>query len=325
VAVANGVTEAKQFALAGFAGAGDVLVYHPAETGTEDHLVWLDRRGKEVDSLEDLGPGRKGNLDLAADGRYLAFQRSDLETGTIDVWSIDLSRGVQSRLSFDTGIENGPVWSPDARRIAYVAETPGRWRLMVRPAGVGGGGAATELLAIAERLEVVDWSPDGRFLLLELSRAGNGGQPGLWLVGPRVGEAPRPLIDGPFSEDSGRFSADGRWLVYQSNESGQAEIYLQPFPLTGARWQVSNQGGVAPRWRPDGGEIYYRANGSQMAVGLSLAAEPSLGTPRQLFVGGTNDYEPAPDGQRFLFAMPTRSAEAPLVVMLHWAGALKPR
>jgi hypothetical protein len=286
-------------------GASDegLLLYHRAAPLRESQLGWLDRSGELV---EPLGGTGDSNLDLDPRGTRLAFQRVDPKARRPDVWVRDLVRGTSSRLTSDAPAI-GPVWSPDGARLAYVVYRGATREIVVRPAA---GGEETVLSSDRFLQEPIDWSPDGRQLLIEIFAPEE--EINLALL-PAAGGEPVPFVGSRFEEHSGRFSPDGRFVAYVSNESGREEIYLQPVPPTGARWLVSTAGGGAPRWRADGREIYYvesddrEGRRSLLAVAFAAAggaAGVELGRPAKLFDGASYDYEPAPDGQRFLIGNP---------------------
>ena len=184
---------------------------------------------------------------------------------------------------------------------------------------VNGAGAPRELLRAPYRLEPIDWSLDGRYLLYEADAPG--GRTDVLALQVDAGGPPISVAATPFVEHTARFSPDGRWIAYVSDESGRAEIYAQPFPPTGTKWQISGSGGDSPRWRADGRALYYIEGGRLQAVDVD-GSGPALvpGPARTLFATRTFVYEPAPDG-RFLVA--TRvGVEAPITVILNWREEL---
>lgn len=172
--------------------------------------------------------------------------------------------------------------------------------------------------------EPIDWSPDGGLLLLErLTPDG-----GLWTVPVEGSAEPTPFVTpSSYWVESGRFSPDGRFVSYVSDESGRFEIYVETFPHGGGKRKVSTEGGTAPRWRSDGGELYYvdLAERRLMAVPIQGSESGSFvpDLPRPLFVMSDDGYEPAPDGERFLVLEPADPPRRPATIVLGWDARLR--
>jgi len=311
------------------------LVYAPPAAGTSTvQLVWWDRAGKQVGPFGPPGP--YDNFRLAPDERRIVFANS---TGdNIDVWVLDSVRGVTSRLSFDPAIDDPPMWSPDGRRVVWASNRSGAFDLYVKSAN----GAEPEQLLVRMGAPAgwpEDWSRDGRFIIYQIPGAKTGQD--LWIVPqPVQGESsdrkPFPYLQTEFDERHGRFSPDGRWVAYSSNESGRDEVYVQSFPASGARVQISAGGGMEPQWRKDGTELFYIAEDrTLMAVPVKLASSASeplqVGQAKPLFSVPVMDtfivgrsYEVSNDGQRFLLRAPASGEAAPsLTVVLNWQTQLK--
>jgi len=299
---------------------GEVLSYLPAFVPTR--LVWLDRGCTEVGTVGE--PNAYRYQRLSPDGQKFAVNIGELKDGTTDIWIYDLARSTFTRFTFDPGSENAPVWSPDGRRIVYAHDTdngpPNLYQKAV------GGGEAEFLIPSGDGPQFPhDWSHDGRFLLYRdyfpQTRTD-------LLVLPMTGERkPYAFVQTPFVESYARFSPDGRWVAYASNETGRYEIYVRRFE-GGERVQVSNGGGSHPYWRRDGREIIYLSAGPEKAVmSVSVKAgetfepgEPATlckATPMQ-----TLDFDISPDGQRFLVNTTAGLPPTPLTVAVGWAGSL---
>jgi len=182
---------------------------------------------------------------LSPDDRRIAVSR--IQQGNTDVWLIDGSRTV--RFTFDPGPDAFPIWSPDGSEVLFDSTRNGRRDLYRKPAS--GGGSEQLLFSSSETKAFNDWSADGRFILF----LSNGPQTArdLWVL-PMTGDRkPFPFVKTKFDEWRGKFSPDGRWVTYQSNESGRFEIYVRPFPGPGGQWQVSTAGGISPLWSRSGG------------------------------------------------------------------------
>lgn len=304
------------------ASAEGALVFKSGADSVKQ-FAWFDRSGRRTASV---GPqGDVGNPAISPDGGRLAVDRVEPNAVTGDVWVIDLARGTGSRLTFEPENEATPVWSRDGGRLFFWADRDDRPGIYAKAAN----GATAEQLVVEskEAMWLQDLSPDGS-LLVFVTGSVQGDIGILPLTGDR---APRPFLRTPFEERRARLSPDGRWIAYDSDESGATEIYVQSFPDPGGKWQVSTRGGVEPMWRADGKELFYLApDRTLMAVPVSLAgAAFDAGTPQPLFPTelpvrfGKARFGPAPDGQRFLVAVPEGDAgPAPIQVVLHWDAAM---
>jgi serine/threonine protein kinase len=223
-------------------------------TAERRQLVWVDRVGRQLGVLGQPDDGQPNQLRLSTDGRTASVIRT--VNGNRDVWLVDNARGSFRRFTFGTSVEGEAVFSPDNTRIAYASDPKGTlWDLFEQR--VDGNGEATLLQADPENENPVDWSPDGRHLLYMRSNTITG--PDLWAL-PLFGDrAPLSVARTPFTESDGRFSPDGKWIAFNSDETGRMEVYVQPFPGPGAKVQVSTAGGRAPRWPRGGRELFYIA------------------------------------------------------------------
>ena len=301
--------------------ATGTLVFRPGQAA-QLRLVWVDRSGKETEAIDES----REYLDtwLSPDGRRLVFEVGEAG-GKGDLWIRDFVRGTTTRFTFEPEREFAPVWSPDGRRIVFSRQRT-HWELYVKDAA--GTGEAEPLLESAEDKFVTDWSKDGAYIVF----ASRGPETtwDLWALPLTAERKAFPLRKTNFSELNASISPDGRFLAYQSNESGRVEIYVQEFPEARSKWQVSPDGGRDPFWRGDGRELYYRApNANLMAVAIEKADSFIPGTPKPLFqarfapVTARGLYRPTPDGQRFLILAPLgRDAMQPVTVVLNWTSAL---
>jgi Tol biopolymer transport system component len=310
------------------ASAAGRIAYRTGSPGGKRQFVWFDRAGRELTRLgspHNFGPSY---LSLAPDGRRLAVQRT--EGGNTDVWLVDLVRDNASRFTTDPEADIAPLWSPDGKRLVYSSRR-NHFNLYERPIG---GTAATDLVVSDEAKSATDWSSDGRFLLFR--SLGRGSSWDIWAL-PMDGERkPIAVVRTMFEERDAQFSPDGKWIAYQSNESGRFEIYLQPFPRGGERLQISTNGGAQVRWRRDGRELFYLApDGRLTAVSISFPANggpPEAGTPVSLFAPAVSSqrdiarhqYIVSADGQRFLFDTLVEEPASPIVLLLNWTPAQGP-
>jgi eukaryotic-like serine/threonine-protein kinase len=298
------------------------LAYRTGEAGAR--LLWVDRSGKELDTIGERG--EYGNPTLSRAGDRLAYGLSDPRSGKTDVWVRDLTRNVSSRFTFG-GANNGvALWSPDGGTIVFRSDRNGVFDLFEKPAS-GQGDEKTLLKDDANKF-ATDWSRDGRYIAFGSQGKKTGWDS--WAL-PTFGDRkPFPIVAGPFSELMPVFSPDTRWVAYQSNESGRSEIYVQSFPGAGGKWQVSSSGGQDPSWRADGKELYYRsADQKLMAVDIQAGESFKAGIARPLFTArvqpgiSRNKYVASADGQRFLLVAPLgREAMSPTTVVLNWFAEL---
>ena len=316
-----------------------ILVYLGGfDTGLEE-FVWFDRSGTQLARVG--APGAYANPELSPEGKRLAFESVDPLTGNRDIWTMDLDRGVSSRFTFDAARETRPIWSHDGIRIVFSSNRDGPLSLY-RKTSFGSGNDELLLQADASGfsqdnvLSAMDWSSDGRFLAYQRGNATN--RADIWVLPLEGDPEPYVFLRTEFNEFQARFSPDARWIAYASNESGRDEVYVQPFPATGGKWQISIYGGRHPRWRGDGRELFYLTlDGRLMAVEVRADRTFEPGVSTALFempIGTTDtpnsaDYAVTTDGQRFLIVAasdeesPTSREMASLTVVLNWISLLE--
>jgi eukaryotic-like serine/threonine-protein kinase len=309
-----------------------LLLYRSGGDNLEMKLSWITRDGKR-EMLEPGAAGAFGSPALSPDGARVAFGKN--ATGsTLDIWVYEFARRATTRLTFGPGTNNNAVWSPDGRQIVFSSDRGGVTQLYRKDSG--GTGQEERLTEGPNPKIPTDWSRDGRYILYEERDPKSNLD--VWALPVQTDRGqdsrPIPVLRTSFSESHAQFSPDGKWIAYQSDELGNVPaIYLQPFPPSGGKWQVSPGAGVQPRWRGDGKEIYYNFNGSMWAVGIRISAgRIEIDPPRALFAhlfinGPEYIYDVARDGQRFLEFQPPaadndQSANA-LTVVSNWQAALK--
>lgn len=304
-----------------------VLAYRMGANNADSVLRWVDLTGKPVGDVGGVGPHQ--NPTLAPGLARLAETRLDRSGETGDIWIVDLLRGSSSRFTFDPAIDNNAIWSPDGSQIVFASARDGGVRnLYIKRAD--NTGEETLLLKTDASKYPTDWSRDGQYLLYTEAQNGND----VWALPLSGDKKPIPFLQTPFDETRARFSPDGRWIAYTSNESGRGEVYVQSFPPSGGKWQISTAGGFEPHWRGDGHELFfYSADDAVWAVDVSATDSRSFqgGLPRKLFAAAifTNvfrtAYDVAPDGQRFLLNLNSNNATAiqPIRVVVNWTTGLE--
>jgi Tol biopolymer transport system component len=298
-----------------------VLAYRPGEeAGVVAQLTWFDREGNVLAKVGSPGDYRNLTIDLAGD--HAAANTSG------DVWGFDVKRGTTSRLTFDPAADSDPIFSPDGRWLVFYSarNPPGIYRKAANGAGADELVAQTGLLSYTR-----DWSSDGRFVLfVKGSDAGGGAD--LWVLPMEGDRKPFAYLATPANEEMARFSPDADWVAYHSSETGRREVFVQDFPVKGAKFQASTAGGTDPRWRRDGRELFYLGpDGRLMSMTVETKPEFRLDAPKAVFqtpllhlsVDAQRRYAISADGQRFLMNVPVGvGALAPITVVVNWSPAL---
>ena len=305
------------------ASAGSITYRTGSSTATQ--FTWFDRSGKAVGTIGQPDTNSLLAPTLSPDGRRVVAYRT--VQGNVDLWLFDSAR--MSRLTFDAGRETYPVWSPDGSRIVFSKDAAGLLRLYQKPS-TGGGQEDILLASTGGNVTPQSWSRDGRFLIYLERNPETAAD--LWVLPLDGKQKPSAFLNSKFEERMAQFSPDGRWVAYGSDESGLAEIYLRPFPASSGQWQVSTLGGVTPRWRRDGKELYYISPDAKlMAVPVfGTGTAPEIGTPMALFQthivnGGANvagvpwQYDVAPDGRFLINVVMGDAGAAPITVIQNWA------
>ena len=304
--------------------ADQTLVYLDG-TGLGQQLVWLDRRGEKT---EEISQAQEviGSPALSPDGRLVAVTAT--EGSNTDVWVYDITRGVRTRLSSAPERDFRPVWSPAGDEVAFSSNRAGNQDIFLRQAD--GSGEAKVLAATPHNKQLSDWSRDGKYVLYHRDNPETGAD--LWYLERNEdgsGWEPHPFLQTPSRETVPRFSPDGRYVAYVSYESGQNEVYVQPFPEGGRKVTVSSNGGTKVRWSQDGKELFYVEGQTLLAVSVSSGSSFSVGSATRLFehpglrsVGNYAPYDVSADGQRFILAEPVgEGADAPepsIRVVMNW-------
>ena len=299
------------------------VVYREGSNEAKRPLTWFDGAGRPAGSIGDVATAAAFPWErLSPDGQRVATAQNE---GAADqIWLLDIPRRVFSK--FTVGISHtAPVWSPDGRWLAFGGSNQnGTVDLYRKPID---GGPDELLLASPDPKWPTDWSPDGRHLLFTQSLGG--GQVHIFALPLQGDRKPFAVVQSAGEDEFAAFSPNGRWIAYESEASavGDDQIYIQPFPATGARWQVSTDGGFYPRWGRDGKMLYFLSKDlGMMAVTVDTAgAEFHAGPPRELFQapldGLSSFFEPSRDGRFLMLSQSTIARDAPLSVIVNWTAA----
>jgi Tol biopolymer transport system component len=273
-------------------------------------------------------PGNYGQIALSPDGRHVALENSESE-GEFDLWVMELARGVMSRVTVTPGQERDPVWSPDSRSLAFIQRSPDGEAVLLRK-GLRASDPETVLMESPDESIPESWSPDGETLMVVRRTAAD--EQSVWAQSLSTGDEPRPVLNAGFRVDEPQLSPDGRWFAYVSPESGQEEVYVEPFEREGDRLRVSLRGGGQPKWRTDSRELFFvTPQGLLMAVDVDSDEDGRLevSLPKELFEiasiegMGYDDYAVNGDGTRFLAKVPIRAeVEQQLQVISNWTAML---
>jgi hypothetical protein len=293
---------------------GTLAYLTPQDSNTR--LVWKDpETGLDLEAF-DLEPSAYNQVSFAPDGRHLALVR-EASPEESDIWVLEMDRRILTRFTQGPGNHDNVRWSPDGSWIAYSTDADGPWNIYRKPFP-GPGAPEPVVTGPVPFKNVLDWSPDGKFLLY--SALGVGTNMDLWFAPADGSGEPRPYKAEAFQEDNGRFSPDGRWVAYVSWESGTGNVYIDSFPVPGKKHRVSIDGGFSPGWTPDGTAIRF-ATPERMIVEASVETRPSLrtGIPQELFAvapeirGGSR----APDGRVLVIRPAAEVSDASVTVVLN--------
>jgi Tol biopolymer transport system component len=302
------------------------IAYQSGGSGGLSQLAWFDRAGKQIEVVG--APAEYVRLRLSHDGRRVALDINDPQTGRLDIWIYDLSRKVLTRLTFELANNIFPVWSPDDGRIVFSSSRKGLLGLYQKASS----GTGTDEALFSQETSVKipsDWSQDGRFLVYHAidTRSKTGWD--LWVFSVEE-KKPFLFLSTPATDNMARFSPDGRWLAYQSDESGRTEVYVQSFPARGGKWQISTNGGAQPIWSRSGKELFYVApDGKLLAVGVTAGASGfEAGTPQALFETRMKSalgwrYDVSTDGRFLINTVLGETRANPITLVQNWAAELK--
>jgi len=302
--------------------ASGILAYQTADPNLQ--FDWLDRTGRPLGAVGE--PGRYGRFEIAPGGDRVAFERLDSDNRNENLWILDLSRGIASRLTSGKSADFGPLWAPDSRTIYFASLRSGS-NGDLYATSASGGGDERKILASGSGATAWSVSSDARSLVYETQTPTT--RADLWQL-PLAGGSGggRPVRVTRFAETMAQFSPDGKWLAFVADDAGRREVYLRSFADAETQIRVSTSGGERPRWRRDGREIFFMSADSLMSAGITL--EPALRSdpPRALFTFATppSDYDVSADGQRILVTAAPRDSAGPsaVVVLDGMEGSRKP-
>jgi eukaryotic-like serine/threonine-protein kinase len=308
------------------------LVYAHGGAQSALQLTWVDRAGRAIGTVGDAAP--YVNLWLSPDESRVAVSMATGSPANVDIWIIDLARNIPLRLTFNPLTDGSPVWSPDGSRVAFESGQSGQ--ASIRQRLVSGAAGDEPLLegspvpgSRMQNATPSDWSADGRFLAYTQRTSSTTSD--VWVL-PLFGDRKAfPLLQTEFVESSAVFSPNGRWIAYTTNEARQPNVYVQPFPGAGGKYQVSRDGGSHPVWRADGKELFYLGpDATLMAVPVDTTDQFDIGAPQALFPTAAPRFNTSrvfavtKDGQRFLVsARPQQASGTPLTVVINWIAAIQ--
>ncbi len=305
--------------------ASGVLAYRQQAGADVVQPTWFGRDGKQLGTAGPPGPYGGPSLfslfAISPDGRTLAATRRG-GGALASVWTIDLVRGTATPFTASDFASAGPIWSPDGSRIVFssVRDTPPNLYMK----SLSGAGGEERVERSINQSWASDWSPDGRFILYYVIDPKT--KADLWLLPLSGDRKPVPFLQTQFNEADGRISPDGKWVAFQSDKSGRAEVYVTSFPTAGREWQISTNGGTHQEWRGDGKELIYLAPERKlMALEVKIGNGFDAGVPKLLFQLPADTYAAARDDQRFLVALETQKAmPSPIQVVVNWIAGLHP-
>jgi Tol biopolymer transport system component/tRNA A-37 threonylcarbamoyl transferase component Bud32 len=325
VPVAQRLSFSNWYGYVQFTAADDLLLSTPA-FAIPSQLAWFDRNGRPAGTVGE--PGLWVAPRLSPDGRRIAVGLLDLGRNTSDIWLYDVAGGAGTKFVFGNGNNFGPVWAPASDRLLFGSDRKSKGsRPDLWTKSLDGSSEEVFLESLDNRLPE-DWSLDGKFISFDNVPAQGKRNNQLWIAETAGEKKVRPFATEANYQGDSRFSPDGRWLAYDSDESGRLEVYVRPFPGAGGRWQISTAGGSQPHWRRDGKELTFLTPENKiMAVPISTASGFHAGPAALLFsvhpsLNGTA-YDASGDHQRFLVnTVPDEQGSPPLSLLIHWTRLL---
>ena len=304
-----------------------VLVYYGGTEFNKADLIWVDRKGRQIGEVAKAAD--YGYIRLSRDNKRLVTALRDPSTRW-DLWIFDLADGGQTRFTFDSANEVFPIWSPDGARIAFSSNRSGQVNMYQKLSN--GSGNEEQILVSDQPIFCNDWSSDGEFIVFH--KLSGTTRADIWVLPLSGDRRPFAYLETQFGEREARFSPNGRWIAYTSDETGPREVYIQSFPIGRGKWQISRGGGGPPKWRADGKEIFYVSGDTLMSVEVKMVGDTfEMATPQPLFeirgaplpgaLGGAA-FDASADGQKFLIGISVQEATfTPITVVLNWTADLR--
>ncbi len=301
------------------------LAYLPgSSTAGGRSLTWVDKKGNST--AINVPPSQFNDVRISPDASRVALIQGSSMSG--DVWVYDFARETLTRLTFNT-INATPVWSADSKYIYYVSVNSGADETTILRRPADGSQDTEKVVTITHQAYLKAILPDGETALLDAQR--QTADANIFTVLLKPDATPTALINTQFDEFGAAASPDGRWLAYQSNESGRPEIYVRELVGSGGRWPISTGGGEEPRWSPDGKELYYRVNNQLIVVQVETGSSFHASTPGGLFnevydlrSNSGETYDVDPRGGRFLMIRPAKEdASTQIRIVVNWFEELR--
>ncbi len=303
------------------ASRNGTISYLPGAGASGTNLVLYDRDGNVIDIVGERAIFNSPKF--SPDGGKIVVDIYDNKTRANNIWVYDIQRGTRTQITFDEFNASDPIWSPDGQFIIY-SKSKGRVENLNMKSSTGAGSEQI-LHQSTHQMIPTSWSPDGKYLTYF-----NRGEYDLWVLPIEFGEEPIPFLQSPAILGSPVLSPDGKWIAYDSNESGRSEIYVRPFPGPGGKWQISTAGGTRPRWRNDGNEIFYfDYEGTIKSAEVSMKESSiEIESVRPLFTTKANirfgTYDITSDGKLFVVNSVIKSYEDELITLIvNWNTNMK--
>jgi eukaryotic-like serine/threonine-protein kinase len=316
--IAQQISWNNPFAFGGFSVSSEGVVAYRTAIDQRTQLVWHDRTGTKLASVGE--PGSDSEPVISGNGERFAFFRNDLRTGSRDVWLGDVKSNTVSRFTFEISTDRAPVWAPDDQSMIYLTASSDKHMFHLTQRNIDGSRKNEMQRDIPALSGPNDWSTDGKFLSIVLNTPQR--RADIYILDIATPQKSIEFANTQFNETYAQFSPDVRYIAYTSDESGQDEVYVQPFPQTGAKWQVSSDSGQDPQWRQDGKELFYIGDGQLMAVPIEPTPVFHAGNPKPLFPVNVaphefrSSYAATSDGKRFLVTSLSSKDESNAITLL---------